>query len=99
MLEIRAGTGGSEANINDTTEGWKVSMMDSSPGDNCGYKNVVLKIKGDSVYSKLKWEAGVVGKPLFTKHPASPVHLHVPISTIDFLLKLTPACSHKHLNR
>ncbi len=34
-----------------------------------------------------------VGKPLFTKHPASPVHLHVPISTIEFLLKLTPACS------
>jgi hypothetical protein len=33
-----------------------------------------------------------VGKPLFTKHPASPVHLHVPISTIEFLLKLTPAC-------
>ncbi len=59
MLEIRAGTGGSEANINDTTEGWKVSMMDSSPGDDCGYKNVVLEIKGDSVYSKLKWEAGV----------------------------------------
>ncbi len=59
MLEIRAGTGGSEANIDDTTEGWKVSMMDSSPGDNGGYKNVVLEIKGDSVYSKLKWEAGV----------------------------------------
>jgi peptide chain release factor 1 len=70
MLEIRAGTGGSEANIfaGDlldvyrkfmTTEGWKVSMMDSSPGDDGGYKNVVLEIKGDSVYSKLKWEAGV----------------------------------------
>ena len=59
MLEIRAGTGGSEANINDTTEGWKVSMMDSSPGEDGGYKNVVLEIKGDSMYSKLKWEAGV----------------------------------------
>ncbi len=34
-----------------------------------------------------------VGKPLFTKHPASPVHLHVPISTIESLLKPTPACS------
>jgi len=70
MLEIRAGTGGSEANIfaGDlldvyrkfmTNEGWQVSMMDSSPGDDGGYKNVVLEVRGDKVYSKLKWEAGV----------------------------------------
>eukprot|EP00804_Cyclotella_cryptica_P014719 CCRYP_019945-RB/>CCRYP_019945-RB protein AED:0.04 eAED:0.04 QI:544/1/1/1/1/1/2/105/330 len=70
MLEIRAGTGGSEANIfaGDlldvyrkymASEGWQVSMMDSSPGDDGGYKNVVLEVRGDSVYSKLKWEAGV----------------------------------------
>ena len=30
-------------------------MMDSSTGDDGGYKNVVLEVKGDSVYSKLKW--------------------------------------------
>lgn len=70
MLEIRAGTGGSEANIfaGDlldvyrkymANEGWQVSIMDSSPGDDGGYKNVVLEVKGDKVYSKLKWEAGV----------------------------------------
>ncbi|KAL7500156.1 hypothetical protein ACHAWT_008639 [Skeletonema menzelii] len=70
MLEIRAGTGGSEANIfaGDlldiyrkfmSDQGWQVSMMDSSPGDDGGYKNVVLEVKGDKVYSKLKWEAGV----------------------------------------
>ncbi|KAL3757393.1 hypothetical protein ACHAWU_006346 [Discostella pseudostelligera] len=70
MLEIRAGTGGSEANIfaGDlldvyrkfmASEGWQVSMLDSSPGDDGGYKNVVLEVKGDNVYSKLKWEAGV----------------------------------------
>ncbi|KAL7543138.1 hypothetical protein ACHAXR_012434 [Thalassiosira sp. AJA248-18] len=70
MLEIRAGTGGSEANIfaGDlldvyrkfmSTEGWQVSMMDSSAGDDGGYKNVCLEVKGDAVYSKLKWEAGV----------------------------------------
>lgn len=33
--------------------------MDESRGDDGGYKNVVLEVKGDSVYSKLKWEAGV----------------------------------------
>ena len=42
-----------------TSEGWQVSMLDSSPGDDGGYKNVVLEVKGDNVYSKLKWEAGV----------------------------------------
>jgi peptide chain release factor 1 len=70
MLEIRAGTGGSEANIfcGDlldvyrkyiTNEGWQFTTIDASPGDDGGYKNVVLDIKGASVYSKLKWEAGV----------------------------------------
>jgi peptide chain release factor 1 len=70
MLEIRAGTGGSEAGIfaGDlvdvyrkyiTTQGWQSTMIDSSPGDDGGYKNVVLEVKGDMVYSRLKWEAGV----------------------------------------
>jgi peptide chain release factor 1 len=34
-------------------------MIDSSVGDDGGYKNIVLDIRGDKVYSKLKWEAGV----------------------------------------
>jgi len=70
MLEVRAGTGGSEANIfaGDlidvyrkfiSANGWKATMIDSSPGDDGGYKAVTLDVKGDSVYSKLKWEAGV----------------------------------------
>ena len=70
MLEVRAGTGGSEANIfaGDlldvyrkyiTSQGWQSTVIDSSPGDDGGYKNVVLEIKGDMVYSRLKWEAGV----------------------------------------
>ena len=42
-----------------STEGWQVNMMDYSAGDDGGYKNVVLEVRGDSVYSKLKWEAGV----------------------------------------
>ena len=41
------------------TEGWQVTMIDSSSGEDGGYRNVVLDIKGDMVYSKLKWEAGV----------------------------------------
>lgn len=70
MLEIRAGTGGSEANIfaGDlyevyrkyiSAEGWQSSLIDYSRGDDGGYKQVTLDVKGDMVYSKLKWEAGV----------------------------------------
>lgn len=70
MLEIRAGTGGSEASIfvGDlldvyrkyiSSQGWNANIIDESTGDDGGYKNIVMEVKGDSVYSKMKWEAGV----------------------------------------
>lgn len=70
MLEIRAGTGGDEASIwagdlmrmytrYAQTQGWKVSLVSESLGDMGGWKEVILEIKGDDVYSQLKFEAGV----------------------------------------
>lgn len=70
MIEIRAGTGGSEANIfaGDlvdvyrkymSNQGWRVSTIDESRGDDGGYKSITLDVKGEMVYSKMKWEAGV----------------------------------------
>mmetsp|Transcript_33580 Transcript_33580/g.106115 ORF Transcript_33580/g.106115 Transcript_33580/m.106115 type:complete len:289 (-) Transcript_33580:35-901(-) len=70
MLEIRAGTGGDEAGIwaGDllttyekfaSTEGWKLRILDESKADMGGYKSITLEVTGESVYSKLKWEAGV----------------------------------------
>ncbi|MEH2071017.1 MAG: peptide chain release factor 1 [Nostoc sp.] len=70
MLEIRAGTGGDEASIwagdlmrmytrYAQTQGWKVSLMSESLGEMGGWKEVILEIKGDDVYSQLKFEAGV----------------------------------------
>ena len=70
MLEIRAGTGGSEASIfvGDlldvyrkfiSSQGWNSKIIDESTGDDGGYKNIVMEVRGDSVYSKMKWEAGV----------------------------------------
>jgi len=70
MFEIRAGTGGDEAAIwaadllklySKYADGqnWQtriVSMSDSEAG---GCRDVTMEIKGDSVYSKLKFEAGV----------------------------------------
>jgi peptide chain release factor 1 len=70
MLEIRAGTGGDEASIwagdllrmysrYADTLGWKVKLVSESLGEMGGFKEVILEIQGDSVYSKLKFEAGV----------------------------------------
>jgi peptide chain release factor 1 len=70
MLEIRAGTGGDEASIwagdllrmysrYADTQGWRVKLVSESLGDMGGFKEVILEIQGDSVYSKLKFEAGV----------------------------------------
>ncbi|MDJ0567236.1 MAG: PCRF domain-containing protein, partial [Microcystis sp. M49629_WE12] len=68
MLEIRAGTGGDEASIwagdlvrlyskYAETQNWKVSLLSESPADMGGFKEAILEIKGDNVYSKLKFEA------------------------------------------
>ncbi|BAY07317.1 peptide chain release factor 1 [Calothrix sp. NIES-2098] len=70
MLEIRAGTGGDEASIwagdllrmysrYADSQGWRVKLVSESLGEMGGFKEVILEIQGDSVYSKLKFEAGV----------------------------------------
>lgn len=70
MLEIRAGTGGDEASIwaSDLVrmysryaerQGWRVKLISESLGDMGGFKEAILEIQGDQVYSKLKFEAGV----------------------------------------
>lgn len=38
---------------------WQVKLLSESPADMGGFKEAILEIKGDSVYSKLKFEAGV----------------------------------------
>ncbi len=68
-LELRAGTGGDESAlfVEDMFKmylrfaernGWKVEIMSSSEGSAGGYKELIIMIKGDGVYSKLKYEAG-----------------------------------------
>jgi len=70
MLEIRAGTGGDEAGIwagdlmrlysrYAETQGWKASLLSESRADMGGVKEAVIEVKGDQVYSKLKFESGV----------------------------------------
>jgi len=70
MLEVRAGTGGEEAALwaadlirmyqkYSDSQGWKVTRMSESTAEAGGYKECVLQITGDKVYSKLKYESGV----------------------------------------
>ncbi|KZL48689.1 peptide chain release factor 1 [Nodularia spumigena] len=70
MLEIRAGTGGDEASIwagdllrmysrYAELQNWRVKLVSESLGEMGGFKEVILEIQGDSVYSQLKFEAGV----------------------------------------
>ncbi|XP_023514061.1 peptide chain release factor APG3, chloroplastic [Cucurbita pepo subsp. pepo] len=70
MLEVRAGTGGDEAGIwagdlvrmyqkYSERNSWKFSPISSSEAEKGGFKTYVLEIKGNRVYSKLKYESGV----------------------------------------
>ncbi|EJF06030.1 peptide chain release factor 1 [Thiovulum sp. ES] len=69
FVEMRAGTGGDEAaifvgNLFQTymryieSKGWKTEIMSTSESDFGGYKEVVVLVKGDKVYSRLKYEGG-----------------------------------------
>jgi peptide chain release factor 1 len=70
ILEIRAGTGGSEAALfaGDlfrmyerfaATNGWKVEILSASDGEAGGYKEIIATITGKGVFAKLKFESGV----------------------------------------
>jgi peptide chain release factor 1 len=70
MVEIRAGTGGDEASLfagdllrmylkYADKKGWNSEIASYSEGEVGGYKEVIVSLKGDSAYSKLKFESGV----------------------------------------
>ena len=69
FLEIRAGTGGAEAALfagdlhrmylrYAELRHWQVETISESPGEHGGYKEIVCRISGKSVYSRLKFESG-----------------------------------------
>ncbi len=70
MLEIRAGAGGDEAAIwagdlarmyerYAQSQGWRVEPVSASEAELGGYKELILAIRGEGVFSQLKFEAGV----------------------------------------
>jgi peptide chain release factor 1 len=69
VLEIRAGTGGDEAALfardlyemyNHYAEdnGWKVEVLELSPTEIGGFKEVILGVEGEGVFRKLQFESG-----------------------------------------
>ena len=70
MLEIRGGAGGDEANIfaGDLArmylkfadrKGWQTQVLSKNECEAGGFSEIIISIKGDAVYSQLKYESGV----------------------------------------
>tara|TARA_B100000900_G_scaffold376936_1_gene359986 strand:- start:231 stop:1064 length:834 start_codon:yes stop_codon:yes gene_type:complete len=68
-MEIRAGTGGEEAAIFagdlfkmyskfSEKNKWEIEILNSNVSDHGGFKEIIFKITGNSVYSNLKFESG-----------------------------------------
>jgi peptide chain release factor 1 len=68
-MEIHGAAGGDEASLFAAdlynmytryaeSQGWKVQIVDENATDVGGFKEIVLMISGDKVYSKLKYENG-----------------------------------------
>ncbi|MGM8897816.1 MULTISPECIES: peptide chain release factor 1 [unclassified Psychrobacter] len=69
FLEIRAGTGGDEAAIFSgdlfrmyqkyaQNQGWTVEVLSANEGEHGGYKEIITRVSGNSVYGRLKFESG-----------------------------------------
>ncbi|WP_455479568.1 peptide chain release factor 1 [Bartonella sp. B23] len=70
IVEIRAGTGGSEAALfagdlfrmyerYADAHNWKIEVVSLNEGEVGGYKEIIATISGKGVFSKLKFESGV----------------------------------------
>lgn len=70
MLEIRGSAGGDEANIfagdlmrmylrYADKQGWQTQVLSKTECEAGGVSEVIISVKGDNIYSKLKYESGV----------------------------------------
>ncbi len=70
LVEIRAGTGGDEASLfagdllgmyqrYAESRGWRFEILDASPSDVGGFRELTARVSGDEVFRFLKYESGV----------------------------------------
>ena len=107
IVEIRGAVGGDEGNIfagdlfrmyvrYAEAQGWRVQVVDENPCEAGGYSFISFMIKGDSVYSRLKFESGAHRVQRVPKteasgriHTSTATVLVMPeIEEIDFDLKM-----------
>lgn len=69
VMEIRAGTGGDEAALfardlyemykhHSESKGWKVEILDHSPTELGGFKEISLALEGEGVFREMQYESG-----------------------------------------
>lgn len=69
IVELRAGTGGDEASlfVGDLfkiyqryidSRGWRLEMLEATPSEIGGFKELIFGVEGDGVWSKLRFESG-----------------------------------------
>lgn len=70
LIEIRAGTGGDEAALFAAdllgmyqrfaeNRGWRLEVLDASPNDIGGFREVTVRVTGEEVFRFLRYESGV----------------------------------------
>ena len=119
FIEIRAGTGGDESALfagdlarmylrHCERRGWKSELMSESMSDLGGYKEVVIRVEGDDVYARLKFESGG-HRVQRVPDTETQGRIHTSACTVavmpepdeaDFEVTLNPAeLAHRHLPR
>lgn len=69
VMEIRAGTGGEEAALfardlfsmyqyHCETRGWKMEVLEASPAEKGGFKELVISLQGEGIFRELQYESG-----------------------------------------
>ena len=95
ILEIRAGTGGDEAALfaadlfamykgYASYQGWKLDILEASPSDLGGYKEIICQVTGQNVFSYLKYESGTHRVQRVPKTEASG-RIHTSAATVAVL--------------
>ncbi|MCD6550172.1 PCRF domain-containing protein [bacterium] len=99
IVEIRAGAGGEEAALFAAdlfrmysnyakSQGWKQKILDSHPTSLGGLKQIVFELKGENVWEKMKYEAGVHRVQRIPKTEKGG-RIHTSTASVAILLKPT----------
>lgn len=106
IIEIRAGAGGEEAALFAQNlfrmysnyagvNNWKVQVLDSNQTELGGLKQIVFKLKGNGVYSKIKYEGGV---HRVQRVPKTEKGNRIHTSTVSVAVLLAPAPTQIKIN-